>query len=57
MDVVCVALLVKVTEDVYSDVTSSVCILCVQDTTIITLPPDRPNVYLDIVSHSCMSAK
>ena len=53
-DAVCVALSATVTEDIYSDVVISLH-LCVDNTSVIALPPDRPNVYLDVISHSCMT--
>jgi len=51
-----VALSATVTEDIYTDIVISLH-LRVDNTTVIALPPDRPNVYLDVVSHSSMTVE
>jgi len=52
----CVALSATVTEEVYTDVVISLH-LRVDNTCVIALPPDRQNVYLDVINHSCMSVE
>jgi len=51
-----VALSATVTEDIYSDVVISLH-LRVDNTSVIALPPDRQNVYLDVISRSCMTVE